>query len=234
MKKKTLPLPDPKKKITTNSGLDNSGKTTATAALTGGDTSAVAPTLGFQIRSLRHDATGTNLNIWDVGGQRTLRPFWRNHFEKTDGLVWVVDSADSSGARLRDCASELSSLLREERLRGAPLLVLANKQDVRGALSPEEVARALGLDDGSGGGGGGGGGDNGDGDDGKGEVPTPSVAAGRPWLVSGVSALQEKEEGGSLREAFDWLAREMAGAALGNTGASLVGGGGGGVGVGGG
>jgi ADP-ribosylation factor-like protein 2 len=41
------------------------------------------------------------LNIWDVGGQKTLRPYWRNYYEKTDGLVWVVDSADL--ARLEDC-----------------------------------------------------------------------------------------------------------------------------------
>jgi len=34
------------------------------------------------------------LNIWDVGGQKTLRSYWRNYFEATDGLVWVVDSAD--------------------------------------------------------------------------------------------------------------------------------------------
>ena len=139
----------PLSKKTTTSGLDNSGKTTATAALTDGDTSAVAPTLGFQIRSLRHAATGTILNLWDVGGQRTLRPFWRNYFEKTDGLAWVVDASD--GARLGDCALELRALLAEERLAGAPLLVLANKQDVRGALGPREVARALGLEGGEGG-----------------------------------------------------------------------------------
>lgn len=41
------------------------------------------------------------LNIWDVGGQKTLRPYWRNYYEKTDGLIWVVDSADL--ARLEDC-----------------------------------------------------------------------------------------------------------------------------------
>jgi ADP-ribosylation factor-like protein 2 len=29
------------------------------------------------------------LNIWDVGGQKTLRPYWRNYYEKTDGLIWV-------------------------------------------------------------------------------------------------------------------------------------------------
>jgi hypothetical protein len=37
---------------------------------------------------------GYRLNIWDVGGQKTLRSYWRNYYEATDGMVWVVDSAD--------------------------------------------------------------------------------------------------------------------------------------------
>ena len=52
------------------------------------------------------------LNIWDVGGQKSLRSYWRNYFEATDGLIWVVDSADKR--RLVDCKGELHSLLVEE------------------------------------------------------------------------------------------------------------------------
>lgn len=52
------------------------------------------------------------LNMWDVGGQKSLRSYWRNYFESTDGLVWVVDSADR--LRLQDCKQELSTLLLEE------------------------------------------------------------------------------------------------------------------------
>lgn len=52
------------------------------------------------------------LNIWDVGGQKSLRSYWRNYFESTDGLVWVVDSADR--LRMEDCRQELSVLLQEE------------------------------------------------------------------------------------------------------------------------
>lgn len=77
------------------------------------------------------------LNIWDVGGQKTLRPYWRNYYEKTDGLIWVVDSADL--ARLEDCRKELHSLLQEERLFGATLLILANKQDIPAALSLQAI-----------------------------------------------------------------------------------------------
>lgn len=77
------------------------------------------------------------LNIWDVGGQKSLRSYWRNYFEQTDGLVWVVDSADRR--RLEDTGAELARLLLEERLAGASLLVLANKQDIAGALAPSEI-----------------------------------------------------------------------------------------------
>ncbi len=48
----------------------------------------------------------------DVGGQKSLRSYWRNYFETTDGLVWVVDSADK--IRMNDCKIELHALLLEE------------------------------------------------------------------------------------------------------------------------
>lgn len=25
----------------------------------------------------------------DVGGQKTIRAYWRNYFEQTDGIIWV-------------------------------------------------------------------------------------------------------------------------------------------------
>lgn len=95
----------------------------------------IEPTLGFNINTLEH--RGYTLNFWDVGGQKSLRSYWRNYFESTDGLVWVVDSADKM--RLETCKTELNVLLQEERLAGATLLVLANKQDVPGALSSKEI-----------------------------------------------------------------------------------------------
>lgn len=56
--------------------------------------------------------TRYTLNVWDVGGQKTIRSYWRNYFEQTDGLVWVVDSSDLR--RLDDCKTELDNLLKEE------------------------------------------------------------------------------------------------------------------------
>lgn len=48
----------------------------------------------------------------DVGGQKTLRTYWKNYFEKTDTLIWVVDATDED--RIEDCRQELKSLLQEE------------------------------------------------------------------------------------------------------------------------
>lgn len=48
----------------------------------------------------------------DVGGQKTLRTYWKNYFEKTDTLIWVVDATDRE--RLDDCRVELKGLLQQE------------------------------------------------------------------------------------------------------------------------
>jgi len=94
----------------------------------------------------------------DVGGQKTLRTYWKNYFEKTDTLIWVVDATDRE--RLDDCRQELKGLLVQEvfpscpsravaakglplttfpRLMGASLLVFKNKSDVPGCMSEDEI-----------------------------------------------------------------------------------------------
>lgn len=124
-------------------GLDNAGKTTIVKKLNGEDIDAISPTLGFNIQAL--DYKDYKLNLWDVGGQRSIRAYWRNYFEETDALIWVVDSADR--LRFEDCRIELHKLLTEERLAGATLLVLANKQDLRGAAGCAEIAEQLRLNE---------------------------------------------------------------------------------------
>lgn len=54
----------------------------------------------------------SEIRTGDVGGQKTLRSYWRNYFEKTDALIWVVDATDR--LRIDDCREELAGLLLEE------------------------------------------------------------------------------------------------------------------------
>ncbi|KAL5399560.1 ADP-ribosylation factor-like protein 2 [Paraphaeosphaeria minitans] len=123
-------------------GLDNAGKTTIVKKIMNEDVNSVSPTLGFIIKTIEYD--GYKLNIWDVGGQKTLRTYWKNYFEKTDTLIWVVDATDRE--RIDDCRRELEGLLQEERLMGASLLVFKNKSDVSGSMTEDEVRQGLGLD----------------------------------------------------------------------------------------
>ncbi|KAJ5816119.1 hypothetical protein N7447_008352 [Penicillium robsamsonii] len=124
-------------------GLDNAGKTTIVKRIMKEDVTTVSPTLGFIIKTI--DFMGTVLTaLGDVGGQKTLRSYWKNYFEKTDTLVWVVDATDR--LRVDDCRQELSGLLLEERLTGASLLVFLNKTDVEHCMSEQEVRERLDLD----------------------------------------------------------------------------------------
>ncbi|KAI1646122.1 ARF/SAR superfamily [Daldinia loculata] len=123
-------------------GLDNAGKTTIVKRVMNEDVNTVSPTLGFIIKTIEYE--GYKLNIWDVGGQKTLRSYWRNYFEKTDALIWVVDATDR--LRIDDCREELHGLLQEERLSGASLLVFANKTDVQGCMDETEILEGLQLE----------------------------------------------------------------------------------------
>lgn len=86
---------------------------------------------------------GVKFQVWDLGGQTSIRPYWRCYYQGTDAIIYVVDSADPE--RIGVSKEELLSMLAEEELKGAILLVLANKQDLPGAMSEAEVSAALGL-----------------------------------------------------------------------------------------
>ena len=134
--------------------------------------------MGFNIQTLQHSSSGYNLNLWDVGGQSSIRAYWRNYFESTDGLIWVVDSSDT--LRLQLCKEELERLLQHERLAGATLLILANKQDVEGTLTVQEIASTL-------------------------ELVTADRYKNRHWNIQPCSAVT----GQGLVEAMDWLVEDI-------------------------
>ena len=93
--------------------------------------------------SVAQTQDGFKLNVWDIGGQKAIRPYWKNYYDNTDGMVFVVDSSDEE--RLGECVEELQFLLAEEGLAKVPLLVYANKQDLQLALEAEQVLEHLKL-----------------------------------------------------------------------------------------
>ena len=116
-------------------GLDNAGKTTILKSISEENIKNIKPTEGFNMKNLAVE--GINLCVWDLGGQKVLREYWSNYFDKTNALIYVIDSADEK--RLKEAGDELDKLLGEPALAKIPVLVFANKQDMSLALSPDEV-----------------------------------------------------------------------------------------------
>merc|ERR1712157_587618 len=95
-------------------GLDNAGKTTILYRLQNESDEAVQtiPTIGFNVETLQYK--NIKFQVWDLGGQTSIRPYWRCYYANTDAVIYVVDSQDVD--RMTTTKEELMSMLSEEEL----------------------------------------------------------------------------------------------------------------------
>ena len=122
-------------------GLDNAGKTTILYRLQVGEVVSTIPTIGFNVETVQHK--NVKFQVWDLGGQTSIRPYWRCYYPNTQAIIYVIDSTDVD--RLEDAKDEFHAILEEEELRDACILIYANKQDLPGAIDDAQVSEALGL-----------------------------------------------------------------------------------------
>ena len=122
-------------------GLDAAGKTTILYKLKLNETVQTIPTIGFNVEQLSYK--NLEFNCWDVGGQDRLRALWQHYFDNTQGLIFVVDSADRD--RITEAAETFQRVAADDKLKNVPILIYANKQDLPGALTVPELTDKLGL-----------------------------------------------------------------------------------------
>uniref|UniRef100_A0A7S0S3I3 ADP-ribosylation factor-like protein 6 n=1 Tax=Chlamydomonas leiostraca TaxID=1034604 RepID=A0A7S0S3I3_9CHLO len=122
-------------------GLANSGKTTCVHVLSNQPVEEVVPTVGFSIENF--ETKQAKIRVVDLSGAAKYMSLWPHYYREVQAVIFVVDAADPS--RFQDAADCLSKVLAHEDLRGRPLLVLANKQDLPHATQPAQVAQLLGL-----------------------------------------------------------------------------------------
>jgi len=163
-------------------GLDAAGKTTILYKLKLGEVVTTIPTIGFNVETVEYK--NISFTVWDVGGQDKIRPLWRHYYQNTQGVIFVVDSADkdrleSKGKEGTTASDELGRLLGEDELKDAALLVFANKQDLPGAASVNEVSQKLGLNN----------------------------IRNRKWYIQACCAT----DGSGLFEGLDWLSDTLKG-----------------------
>jgi ADP-ribosylation factor protein 1 len=122
-------------------GLDAAGKTSILYRMMYGEAVATQATVGFNVETVSHG--NVDFTVWDVGGQQKIRNLWGHYLLNVQALVFVVDSADRS--RLAEATEELHRIAALPGLKGAPIVVVANKQDMPNALPASDIATLMRL-----------------------------------------------------------------------------------------
>lgn len=122
-------------------GLHNAGKTTILYKLSIGEVVVTQPTIGSNVEEVKQD--NVKLQVWDLGGQENLRSAWDSYFSGTNGVIYVIDSADDSNALVSQL--EFFNLILNAELKSVPILVFANKADLKGAKTLSEISDSFKL-----------------------------------------------------------------------------------------
>uniref|UniRef100_A0A3B4ZT23 ADP-ribosylation factor-like protein 13B n=1 Tax=Stegastes partitus TaxID=144197 RepID=A0A3B4ZT23_9TELE len=124
-------------------GLDKAGKTSSIRGMLrvphGVD---AGPTHGCIRNELRVE--NYLVTLLDVGGSAESRGAWRELCGEAHGIIFVLDSSDR--LRIKEVKEVLADLLKQSRVAGKPILVLANKQDKMNALLGSELIEILSLE----------------------------------------------------------------------------------------
>lgn len=87
-------------------------------------------------------------HLYTISGHVTNQTSWRMVLKGVDGIVLVADSSPAGSAANTESTKQLEGHLAVygKSLKDIPLVLLCNKQDIPQATAPEEVARAVGME----------------------------------------------------------------------------------------
>jgi len=64
--------------------------------------------MGFNMESLKYN--NINFQVWDLGGQTTVRPYWKCYYPNAKAVVFVIDSSDKK--RIETVKNQLDYLMK--------------------------------------------------------------------------------------------------------------------------
>ncbi|XP_011687400.1 PREDICTED: ADP-ribosylation factor-like protein 13B [Wasmannia auropunctata] len=123
-------------------GLDNAGKSMILNHINNDPDQNVLPTIGFRTVSLKHKSY--SVKIYDLGGSSQIRALWPKYYNDIHGLIYVVDASDIS--RLAENKVVFNELITHEHISTKPILLLANKQDLNGAIDELDIVENLDVE----------------------------------------------------------------------------------------
>ncbi|NHJ05982.1 MAG: GTP-binding protein [Candidatus Heimdallarchaeota archaeon] len=124
-------------------GLDNAGKTAITNYLIHGEFRQTIPTMGVNREVI--DFPKLKLDIFDLGGQIDLRSMWESINERSDALIFIVDSTDHM--RMEEAKEVFYNILETQVSENIPVMLLLNKVDLENRITREEFISLFDLAD---------------------------------------------------------------------------------------
>lgn len=122
-------------------GLDKAGKTSVINYLLYGENKATIPTMGVNVNTI--NLPRLDISISDLGGQEGFRPMWADINERSQAVVYIVDSTDSERFELtKSIFHDIISAQIEENI---PVLILLNKIDLPNRMSRADFIYRFGL-----------------------------------------------------------------------------------------
>ena len=162
-------------------GVDGVGKTTLMRREPQNEMRTTVPTIGMHVE-MKMDAEHSVM-AWDVCGAdkyECIVQLYRQFFVMCNALVFVVDGEPLFPIETIRC--ELQRIVAEDELAGWPVLILANKHDMPGALTVSQVEDALGIAD-------------------------SEAFAGRPYKIQPCVATDIQDKG--YEEGLSWLREQL-------------------------
>ncbi len=118
-------------------GEGNVGKTSLLSLLQGRKVHKERiPTVGLEVEDSL--LNGQNCSVWDLGGQNRFKFMWQDFLRGAGLAVIVCDSTEKNVEQTKEIYD------RFERSLGTKIIAIANKQDLPGRLSAQEVQKRLG------------------------------------------------------------------------------------------
>jgi ADP-ribosylation factor-like protein 13B len=123
-------------------GINDTGKTTLLHRLMNDNVEVPTPTWGFTTETVK--VNKKEITLYDVGGSPTIRGIWNNYYAEIYGIIFVVDVSNEEN--INQSKELLPEVLKDQRLKGKPILIIANKVDKIESFEYMEVYNKLNIE----------------------------------------------------------------------------------------
>eukprot|EP01084_Bolivina_argentea_P241352 405208_1 len=117
-------------------GLDNSGKTVLLYKLKTNELITSVPSVGFNTETVKYKEV-----LFEMSDLGRFTDMYHHYYADTQFVIFVIDSNDKD--RICDAKDILHKMFAEDTLKYAKFLIFANKQDLKNAVSVQEITDKL-------------------------------------------------------------------------------------------